>query len=181
MLRGVKFLSPVLPSPAPCSPLPCPIWAKREPQVPPRPPSEALGALPTAQRLAHGPCWKKKKKKEVEKEVTPPHRVTRRMLEVAASGGDGPLRRDVSPKVMQLVRPCPEPRPLLLPSGKIREKFSSSRREKKKKDKKKEKKKKAKQTPRPLFGETAAAARSDGIYFALGNSIHSGSGCGREG
>lgn len=106
--------------------------------------------------------------------------VTRRRMEVAISGGDGPVRRDVSPKVMQLVRPCPEPRPLLLPSGKIREKFSSSRREKKNKRQKK-RKKKAKQTPRPLFGETTAAARSDGIYFALGNSIHSGSGCGREG
>lgn len=64
-------------------------------------------------------------------------------MEVAASGGDGPVRRDVSPKVMQLVRPCPEPRPLLLPSGKIREKFSSSRREKNKRQKKKKKKGKA--------------------------------------
>lgn len=44
----------------------------------------------------------------------------------------------------------------------------------------KKKKEKAKQTPRPLFRETRAAACSDGIYFVLGNSIHSGSGCGRE-
>lgn len=68
------------------------------------------------------------------------------------------MRRDVSPKVMQLVRPCPEPRPLLLLSGKIREKFSSSRREKKIKDKKKKRKKRqskhlglclGRQRPRP--------------------------------
>lgn len=124
-------------------------------------------------------CTVPARKKRGGKKVAPPRRVARRRLEVAASGGDGPVRRDVSPKVMQLVRLCPEPRPLLLPSGKIREKSSSSRRGKNKRQKKR--KKKAKQTPRPLFGETTAAARSDGIYFALSNSIHSGSGCGREG